>query len=151
MFPSLTSTVDHQTIIWSNDQGLTATWSDRGLLGMAVDPDYPNTPYIWVLTSVTRLEDLNDPTVVQNACPAGDGGSVSGTCDAAARLIRIVVRDGVGATDQVLMSGWCSNGESHHVGDLRWAPDGGLYVSGGDGSSYTVEVGTGPTCSGSDR
>eukprot|EP00474_Spongospora_subterranea_P011086 CRZ11544.1 hypothetical protein [Spongospora subterranea] len=139
MFPSITSSVEAGVVIWTNDPDLTATWGDRGLLGMAVDQNYPDNPYIWVLVSVNRLENLNDNSIRPNNCGVGDGGGIDGSCDAAARLIRIKVNNNVGVTDQILMSGWCSNGMSHHIGNLAWAKDGGMFLSGGDGSSYTVE------------
>jgi hypothetical protein len=112
------------------------------MLGFAVDPAYPTNPYAWVLMSVRRLEDANDNTVLPNTCDAGDGGSMTpaAQCDEAARLMRIRLNGNAGTLEQVLMTGWCANGLSHHVGDLVWARDGGLFVSGGDGASYTNDV-----------
>lgn len=55
--------------------------------------------------------------------------------------IKVNPATGMGVTDAILASDWCSAGWSHHVGDLVWAPDGGLYFSMGIAASYTVPVG----------
>ncbi len=39
--------------------------------------------------------------------------------------------------EQVLINDWCQQYPSHSVGDLRFGADGALYVSGGDGASWT--------------
>lgn len=71
-----------------------------------------------------------DPSV----CPDSNG-----YCNAAARLIRIRVDTQalVGTTDQILMSDWCAGSGSHHVGDIVWAPDDGLYLAAGDGAAFS--------------
>lgn len=92
--------------------------------------------------SVRRNQDPNDNTVLPDICAAGDGASMTATatCDESARFYRIKMNGDVGTLDATLMTGWCSNGLSHHVGDLNWARDGGLFLSGGDGASYTNPV-----------
>lgn len=112
------------------------------MLGFAIDPNYPTSPYMWILMSVRRLENPDDNTVLPNSCDAGDGASMTptATCDESARLYRLKLNGGMAAIDQLLMTGWCSNGLSHHIGNLDWARDGGLYMSGGDGASYTNDV-----------
>ena len=50
-----------------------------------------------------------------------------------ARLSRISP-DG---TEKVLIEDWCQQYPTHSIGTLAVRPDGALYVSGGDGASYT--------------
>ena len=107
---------------------------------MVLDPNYPESPYIWVLYSVNHVADLNVPDTTRiwdsnTECPANN------YCGGAARFTRIRVNPAtnVGTTDQILISDWCGASGSHHTGDLNWAPDGGLYLSTGDGASFTVE------------
>ena len=35
------------------------------------------------------------------------------------------------------MSGWCQQFPSHTIGTVAFGPDGALYASAGDGSSYS--------------
>src|SRR5688500_15965092 len=39
--------------------------------------------------------------------------------------------------EQVLIEDWCQQYGSHSVGDLAFGADGALYVSGGEGASFT--------------
>ena len=52
--------------------------------------------------------------------------------------------------EQVLIEDWCQQYPSHSVGDLVFGSDGALYVSGGDGASFTfTDYGQGGGSSGS--
>ena len=112
---------------------------DRGLLGLAVDPGWPNRPYLYVLYTRDANVSGVSPKYGQantdsDACadPTGAGCIVSG------RLARVQVNP---ATDQAvavmtLVDGWCQQFPSHSVGDLRFGADGMLYASAGDGASF---------------
>jgi glucose/arabinose dehydrogenase len=118
-------------------RSITYNWWDRGMLGLAVHPDYPATPLVFALFSVNRGTDVNGPDVnlwEKTSCPAEEDNY----CSSAARLIRIRVDQATkqGNVEQVLLSDWCSGSGSHHAGDLVWAPDNGLYISAGDGSAF---------------
>jgi glucose/arabinose dehydrogenase len=53
-------------------------------------------------------------------------------------------------TEKVLIEDWCAQYPSHTIGDLRFGPDGALYVSGGEGASFGfADYGQGGGSSGS--
>jgi len=41
--------------------------------------------------------------------------------------------------EEVLIEDWCQQFPSHSIGDLRFGPDGALYVSGGEGANFNTE------------
>ncbi|HMQ35099.1 MAG TPA: PQQ-dependent sugar dehydrogenase, partial [Chloroflexaceae bacterium] len=133
--------------------------SDRGLLGIAIHPDFPATPYVYLLYTY-------DPPGV---APDGDGSRV-------ARLVRVrassanpnvadpapdsrVVILGTNSTFANIgdpTTAWATDdpacfdpvgaapvrdclaadSTTHTVGNLAFAPDGALLVSNGDGALY---------------
>src|SRR5207247_2568771 len=64
--------------------------------------------------------------------PTTDGCVVSG------KLVRIQLSGDVmtGSPQVLLKDQWCQQFPSHSIGDLRFGPDGDLYVSGGEGASF---------------
>ncbi len=84
---------------------------ERGLLGIALDPDYAENGHIWVVH--TRPGTARD-------WPANE-------------VVRFTERDGVGSDPQVMLSVPITNGElKHNGGNLHFDADGLLYVSFGD-------------------
>lgn len=119
---------------------------DRGLLGAAVHPDYPAVPYLYVLYAHDAYANLSGPRwgtgggspSTDDPCPSPPGANDDG-CVVFGRLSRVLVDQVTWAgTEEVLLEGnWCQQYPSHSIGDLVFGQDGYLYVSAGDGASFT--------------
>ncbi len=117
---------------------------DRGLLGIALDPQFPAKPYVYVLytydAEIGGQPPLwGDPGASDDDCPTPPGPTTDG-CLVSGRLSRLTAKgDRMTGSEQVLINDWCQQYPSHSIGDLAFG--GGsppaLYVSGGDGSSFT--------------
>jgi glucose/arabinose dehydrogenase len=120
---------------------------DRGLLGLALDPDFPAQPYVYALYTYDHI--LGDPNpapkwgkakTTGDPCPDLNGGDA---CLVSGRLVRLkAIGNHAEETSgepvqQVLTEGWCQQFSSHSIGDLRFGPEGALYASGGDGASFS--------------
>ena len=106
---------------------------DRGLLGLALDPQFPQRPYVYALFTYDAPIGGTAP-VFNDACsdPNGHGCVVSG------RLVRLEANGDTGTNETTLISDqWCQQFPSHSIGTLEFGPDGDLYVSAGDGASFT--------------
>ncbi len=117
---------------------------DRGLLGLALDPNFPATPYVYVLYSYDHI--LGDPAppprwgtpgATSDSCPNPPGATSDG-CVVSGRLSRLQASgDVMTGSEQVLIEDWCQQYPSHSIGTVAFGADGALYASGGDGSSFT--------------
>lgn len=127
---------------------------DHGLLGLALDPNFSVNHYVYALYTYDHVlgKTLADgeegkfprwgesPTYEGDPCPepANAGCPVSG------RLVRLVAEGGHAApsaakpTEDVLIEDWCQQFSSHSIGDLHFGPEGALFVSGGEGASFTA-------------
>ena len=109
---------------------------DRGLLGMALAPNFPTDPWIYLLYTYDAPPGQTAP-VYNDDCNSVPGGANGGNCIVQGRLSRIpLVAGGVGGSEQVLIQDWCQQFPSHSIGDLHFGSDGKLYVTGGDGASF---------------
>jgi PKD repeat protein len=109
---------------------------DRGLLGLALDPNFPSTPYMYVLEAYDAPIGGTAPTW-NDACPTPPGANTDG-CVISGRLMRLTLSGNSVTTTKILIKDqWCQQYPSHSVGDLRFGIDGALYVSGGDGASFS--------------
>ena len=106
---------------------------DRGLLGFTLDPNYPASPYAYVLYAFDAPIGGSAPTY-GDICPKPPGGNTDG-CVVSGRLSRLTI-SGTSSTEQVLVNDWCQQFPSHSVGDLHFGADGALYASGGEGASF---------------
>jgi glucose/arabinose dehydrogenase len=111
---------------------------DRGLLGLALHPNFPATPYVYVLYTHDAAiggtaPRWGTPDADSDTCadPTGNGCVVSG------RLSRLEAAGNVMVgVEQVFVEDWCQQFPSHSIGALMFGPDGALYASGGDGASF---------------
>jgi glucose/arabinose dehydrogenase/PKD repeat protein len=118
---------------------------DRGLLGMALDPGF-NTgrPYLYVLYTLDKLPGEDDSTIPHwgtpgvpgESCDDGEGGTGDG-CVVTGRLARLTITGNTATAQTNLITDWCQQYPSHSIGDLAFGADGKLYVSGGEGASFT--------------
>jgi glucose/arabinose dehydrogenase len=108
---------------------------DRGLLGMALPPDFPTNPYIYVLYTYDAPPGGTAPTW-RDGCPTPPGPTTDG-CVVSARVSRLPITGNVmSGPEQMLVSGWCQQFPSHSIGTLLFGRDGDLYVGAGDGASF---------------
>ncbi len=114
---------------------------DRGLLGIALDPQFPARPYVYALYAVDAViggtpPRWGQPGVTSDPCPTPPGPTADG-CVVSARLSRLTLSGSSVVNEQVLINDWCQQYPSHSAGSLVFGPDGKLYASGGDGASFT--------------
>jgi len=103
------------------------TNGDRGLFALALDPNFPEQPFVYVLYTFDGPVGAREP-LGRGRCP----GLFEGDCPVSGRVSRL----GPDGHEAVLVAGWCQQYPSHGVGDLAFGSDGTLYASGGEGASY---------------
>jgi glucose/arabinose dehydrogenase len=117
---------------------------DRGLLGLALDPNFPTSPYVYVLYTYDApiggtAPKWGTPRATSDPCPTPPGANADG-CVVSGRLSRLraaSTTNKMTGTEQVLIEDWCQQYSSHSIGSLVFGSDGALYVSGGDGASWS--------------
>jgi glucose/arabinose dehydrogenase len=104
---------------------------DRGLLGLALDPNYAANSTFYVLYAYNK--DPSSSTVPRwaDSCPTPPGATDDG-CVISGRLSRISAT----GVETPLITDWCQQYPSHSTGSLAFGQDGALYVSAGDGASF---------------
>ena len=104
-------------------------YDDSGLLGLAVPPDFPANP--WVYVSYTYDGLIGGPAPLLN-----DDCNVITQCVLSGRLSRLQASGNqMVGPEQVLINDWCQHSISHSVGDLHFGPDGALYLTSGAGDT----------------
>ncbi len=123
-------------------------WRDFGLLGFALDPNFANNGYIYVLYVVDRHHLLTGG-LASNGYNTGTNQYFSATIGRVTRYTTTTSGGNLVAipsSRKILLGETASTGmpilhESHGVGGLVFAADGTLLISCGDGASYTIEDG----------
>jgi glucose/arabinose dehydrogenase/PKD repeat protein len=140
VFDSLTDTTP--TVFADLNVNVYSFW-DRGLLGMALAPNFPVDPYVYVLYtydhelgSSAPAPRWGTPGVYSDPCPTPPGATGDG-CLVSARLSRLQASGNtMTGTERVLVEDWCQQYPSHSIGTVEFGRDGALYASGGDGASF---------------
>jgi glucose/arabinose dehydrogenase/chitodextrinase len=96
--------------------------SERGMLGVAVDPNFSANNYVYLYYSYNKF----------GVCPTGQPTNANNPVN---RVSRFVMSGDIvdPATEQVLIDNIPSPNGNHNAGDLSFGKDGYLYVSVGDG------------------
>jgi glucose/arabinose dehydrogenase len=108
---------------------------DRGLLGLAVDPNFAQNGFLYLLyTYENDASEFTGPKTGRLARYTAVGDTASP--DTEAVLLGTIVgrscNDFPAGTDCIP-----SDSPSHTVGNLKFAPDGSLFVTLGDGAEFT--------------
>jgi len=130
---------------------------DRGLLGLALDPRFPEVPYLYVQYAYNGgLFPETDPVPWMPrwpGCPVGNplcgvgGGTdtcpnppgdttLGGGCVISGRISRLTVDGATAGDEHVLVEDWYQQYPSHSIGTILFGPDGYLYAGGGDGANF---------------
>jgi glucose/arabinose dehydrogenase len=139
VFSSLAATTP---TVWANLSAQVDDYSDRGLLGLVVDPKLGTVGhnFVYVLFTLDAPPGGTAP-VWNDKCPTPPGADVDG-CVVTGELASIAVNaDGTAGTTKPLIKGeWCQQFTSHSIGHLAFGPDGDLYVSSGEGANYVDKI-----------
>ena len=112
------------------------------MLGMAIDPGFPERPYIYVFYAYDFDPFFIGPQPPRwnDTCPDPPNDTTDG-CVVSGRIskLEIAPNNTLVGTEQVLLENnyWCQQYPSHSVGTIEFGPEGALYASAGDGASFT--------------
>ncbi|MET0135950.1 MAG: PQQ-dependent sugar dehydrogenase [Kibdelosporangium sp.] len=120
---------DTTPAVWADLRTQVHDYWDRGLMSMALAPDFPNDPSVYVLYAHDAAIGGRAPRW-GDGCPDNEAG-----CVISGRLSKLDATRPDRA-ERVLVEDWCQQYHSHSVGHLEFGPDGYLYASGGDGASF---------------
>jgi len=110
------------------------SFDNRGLLGLALDPDWANTPWVYVMYAKDGPMGATPP-VYNDACPTT---GLANECTGSGRVARFSAATNTAGPEQILIEDWCLQWTSHGTGDLTFGSDGYLYASSGEGASASA-------------
>ncbi|MBB5956422.1 glucose/arabinose dehydrogenase [Saccharothrix tamanrassetensis] len=129
------SLADTTATVFADLRPQTQDFWDRGLLGLAVDPQFPARPYVYVSYTYDAVPGGTSPRW-GDTCPTPPGATDQG-CVVTGRVSKLTMGPGGTSTgEQPLITDWCQQYPSHSIGTVAFGPDGALYVGGGDGASF---------------
>jgi glucose/arabinose dehydrogenase len=98
-----------------------STNSERGLLGIAIDPSYATNHHVYLYYTTGP-------------------GALSYSGSPRNRVSRFTTSNGVGAQEKILLDGIPSDAGNHNGGDIHFGFDGALYIAVGDGGAFHDEA-----------
>jgi glucose/arabinose dehydrogenase/chitodextrinase len=117
-------------------------FSARGLMSLAVDPNYATEPYIYVYYTLDAKIGgtpplYGDPDGTWDSCAKAPLG-LDENCIVGGRISRLrIAGEAMTGAEQVLVEDWCQQYPVHTGGGLAFGADGYLYFTAGDGSTAT--------------
>ena len=117
-------------------------FSARGLMSIAVDPNFPTQPYIYVYYTLDAKIGGTPPLYGDvdgtfDSCAKANLG-LDENCIVGGRISRIrLAGEVMTGNEQVLVEDWCQQYPVHAGGGLGFGADGYLYFSAMDGSTAT--------------
>ena len=115
---------------------------DRGLLGLALAPNFPADPHVYVLYAHDAAiggtaPRWGTPGVSSDPCPTPPGPTADG-CVVSGRLSKLTASGNtMTGSEQVLIEDWCQQYPSHSIGSLAFGPDGRSTPAGATGRAST--------------
>ncbi len=107
---------------------------ERGLLGVAVDPEFAVNNYIYLFYTFNKF----------NTCPTSQPTNAQNPVNRVSRFVLTAGNVVNPASETILIDNVRSPNGNHNAGDLHFGKDGWLYVSTGDGGAdYAGNSGSG--------
>ncbi|MEU4746077.1 PQQ-dependent sugar dehydrogenase, partial [Actinosynnema sp. NPDC023658] len=113
------SLADTTATVFADLRAQTQDFWDRGLLGLAVDPQFPTRPYVYLAYTYDAAPGGTHPRW-GDQCPTPPGATDQG-CVVTGRVSKLTM--GAGGTmtaEQPLVTDWCQQYPSHSIGTVTF-------------------------------